>query len=910
MSGNWKIFIWGFLTVVIITMGFFGWRYYRNFSQLPVAPVYAVTPNALFFAEFPDAGLSHRKLLETPLWKSMLGIDEIELLSKQFYYIDSLMLASEPLISVIMRSLIVSVNIDGDGSLIPLYILSLPPGDNEKMVSSFIRKVNGTQSIVMQTNYRNTVINMVNIPTLEKFFHYMVYRGLFVGSFDENQLEMTIDHLSVGKSIAKDADFQRISQTAGKNVDANIYIRYNNLGPLAKRVASGESLEMMLELKRFGKLGEVDMVIHDSSWLFNGYSVADDQRTHLLDCFRQEPQVINIPSVLPENTAYMSHFGVQKFEKFFADFLKFRNDSTECLNILAFMKKNFDISPYDDLISWIGNEFAIAGMESSAEPEADMVVVIHTFDALKARLSLSEVSQKFNRKQNLKSFSLKHGDYTIGKINYPPLAEVLFGHLFSGMKENYYVLIKDYVILANHPDVLKKVTDRFYVSKTLNEDINYRLFSNNLADRSNIYLYGNIPSSVVKGSGKIFTGSFYDWILNNQVVLSGLEGLAIQFSFVNQMFYTNGYLKFNPGLLDAIPYTWAFDLKSGMIGAPSFVRNPQTGKRDVLVLDEMNNLYLSDHNGRIQWSTSVSEPLVSKVHFIDFFRNGETQILFNTESYIHLLGMDGYYVEGFPVKLVRKATNGLAVFDYNNDKEYRLVIALDDNRIYNFDRSGNEVEGFNKIQSRTKVTKPVQHLVANGKDYFFVTDINGEVIITNRRGEDRIGLEKRLEKATNSSFYLNQTNKTGLFLTTDQKGNLVYLDAGGKITRSVFGDFSPGHYFIYEDFDGDGNHNFIFVDGKKITVFDRFKKVIFGYELPAEVGSEPVLFSNGQNKKHLLIALHGLQQIMIFDHRGQVFDHLNLSGNTSFAVTKNLNNDNRMNLLTCMGNRVINYKLE
>jgi hypothetical protein len=909
MSGSLKIFSWGFLAVVIIATGFFGWRYYRIFSQQSAEPFYAVTPNALFFAEFPDAGLSHRKLLETPLWKSMLGMAEIELFSQQFRYMDSLILAAEPEISVSMRSLLVSVNMDAEGSLIPLYILSLPPGDKEKMVGSFIRKVNALQSIVMQTKYRNTVINMVNIPSLEKFFHYMVYRGLFVGSFDVTQLEMTIDHLSDGKAITKDADFQKIRQTAGKNVDANIYFRYHNLGPLAHRVASGELLEMMHEIRRFGKLGEVDLVIHDSSWLFNGYSVADDRSTHLLDCFRQEPQVVNIPSVLPENTAYMSHFGVQKFDKLFEDFLKFRHDSTECLGNLALMKKNFDIAPYDDLISWIGNEFAIAGIEPSEEPEADLVVVIHTFDALKAKLSLREVSEKLDRSQNLKSFSLQHGDYTIGKINYPALAEVLFGHLFSGMEENYYVLIKDYVILANHPDVLKKLTDRFYVSKTLHEDINYRLFSNNLADKSNIYLYGNIPSSVIKGSGKILKGTFYDWILNNQTVLSGLEGLAIQFSFVNQMFYTNGYLKFNPGFLEPIPYAWSFDLKNGMTATPSFVRNSQTGKKDVLVLDTMNHLYLSDHNGRIQWSIQVSEPPVSKFHFIDFFRNGETQILFNSESHIHLLGMDGYYVEGFPVKLIRKATNGLAVFDYNNYKEYRLVIALDDNRIYNFDRNGNEVEGFNKIQSRAKVTKPVQHLVASGKDYFFVTDMNGEVIITSHRGEDRIGLEKRLDKGTNSSFYLNQTNKTGLFLTTDQKGNLVYLDADGKITRSFFGDFSPGHYFFYEDFDGDGNHDFIFLDGKKITVYDRFKKVTCGYDLPGEVISEPVLFSSGQNKKYLGVVLQGIQQVMIFDHRGRVFEHLAFSGNTSFAVT-NLNNDHLIHLVSGMGNKVFNYKLE
>jgi hypothetical protein len=909
MSGKWKIFIWGILSLVMLTLGYFGWRYYRYFSRLPVPAIYAVSNNALFFAEFPDAGLSHRKLIETPLWRSLLDIKTLARFSQQFSTIDSLLLAAEPGISAAMRPFMVSVNLGIDGSVVPVYIMSLPPGDQEKLVSNFIRKVNGIQSIVMQTDYRNTVVNMVNIPAVEKFFHYIVYRGLFIGSFDDEQLKLTVDHLSAGRAISKDTDFQRISQTAGKNVDANVYIRYKNLGVLAEWFASSESLKLMKELRRFGKFGEADLVIHDSSWLFNGYSVTESRGDQLLDCFMHEPQSVRIPAVLPENTAFFCHFGVEKFEKFFADFLKFRSDSTECLGILALLKRNFDISPYDDLISWIGNEFAIAGIESSNGEEPDLVVVIHTLDALKARISLGEVSKKLNKKQNLRPFALKHGDYSIGRINYPLLTGVLFGHLFSGLRENYYVLIKDYVILANNPEVLKKLTDHYYNSKTLDEDNHYRMFSNNIADKSNIYIYGKIPSAIITGAGKLITGFFYDWIIGNQAILSGFEGIAIQFSFVNQMFYTNGYLKFNPAFREPSPFVWRVELEQQVVGVPVLPRNPQTGKRNVLVSDASDHLLLIDHHGRIQWSVNVSEPVQSKVHLIDYFKNGETQFLFNSAGYIHLISMNGHYVDGFPVKLVRNATNGISVFDYNNDREYRLVIGLDDNRTYSFDKSGREVEGFTKIQSRTKVIKPVQHLVADGKDYFFVTDVNGEVIITNRRGEDRISLKKRLEKAENSSFYINQNNTLGMFLTTDQKGNLVYLDASGKTTRSVFRDFSAGHFFLYEDFDGDGNHDFIFIDGKSIMIFDRYKKVIFQDELPEEILTEPVIFQDGKGSKYLGVFLQGRQQVMVFDKKGSVYGHLNLSAGSSFTAAS-LNNDGHINIITSQGNMVINYRLD
>ena len=51
-----------------------------------------------------------------------------------------------------------------------------------------------------------------------------------------------------------------------------------------------------------------------------------------------------------------------------------------------------------------------------------------------------------------------------------------------------------------------------------------------------------------------------------------------------------------------------------------------------------------------------------------------------TANHIHLIDRNGNYVEKYPVKLRSPATNGLAVFDYDKNRDYRMFIAGSDRK--------------------------------------------------------------------------------------------------------------------------------------------------------------------------------------------------------------------------------------
>ena len=86
---------------------------------------------------------------------------------------------------------------------------------------------------------------------------------------------------------------------------------------------------------------------------------------------------------------------------------------------------------------------------------------------------------------------------------------------------------------------------------------------------------------------------------------------------------------------------------------------------------------------------SASRTINSEIFQVDYFRNGKLQLLFSTRNELYLIDRNGNFVEKYPVKLRSPATCGLSVFDYDNNRDYRLFIACEDKHIYAYTKEGN-----------------------------------------------------------------------------------------------------------------------------------------------------------------------------------------------------------------------------
>src|SRR4030042_1970503 len=111
------------------------------------------------------------------------------------------------------------------------------------------------------------------------------------------------------------------------------------------------------------------------------------------------------------------------------------------------------------------------------------------------------------------------------------------------------------------------------------------------------------------------------------------------------------------------------------------------------------NAYLLNAAGRVLWKVPLRERISSAIYMVDYFRNGKFQLLFSGKNFIHLLDRNGNYVERYPVRLRSPSTNPVALFDYDNNRNYRLLIAGEDRMVYAYYRSGSVVKGWKPFRT-------------------------------------------------------------------------------------------------------------------------------------------------------------------------------------------------------------------
>jgi hypothetical protein len=513
----------------------------------------------------------------------------------------------------------------------------------------------------------------------------------------------------------------------------------------------------------------------------------------------------------------------------------------------------------------------------------------------------------FNKAAVKKSL-IKYQHYTVNRLKKGTFAQKLYGNLFGTIQENYYTFIDQYVILANDKDELINFLMFYETGKTLDLSKKYQAFSERFTETSNLTFYLK-PGENLNVLSRYFQKDWAQIFEANSETFKNIEGLSLQLSNQAPYVYYNLFVKYSKTQHDDNLALWKVRLDSEIIKKPFPVRDHTTGNYHFIVFDKSNKVYLIRTDGTILWKKQLDGPPESEVQQVDYYKNGKIQYLFNTANKIYLIDRKGRFVKGYPVNIAPSATNGLAVFDYNRKKDYRILLAQSDKRVYNYTIKGNKVKGWKNFKMPEIVIRPIQRLVANKKDYIIVTDLAKNIKIVNRRGQQRIQLKSPFKIADHSVFYVNKTNMKGILLTTDESGKLVYISSSGKISYTDFGKFTKQHFFLYEDFNGDGSKDFIYVDQRTLHVFDRFKKELFKYRFNHPVTIKPAFFKIGKNKKVLGIVISQEKTIYLFDSKGNIIISNGLVGSIPFTVINSKSN-HEINLITGSDNVLFNYRIK
>jgi len=823
------------------------------------------------------------------IWKSLTKFQTFNKLENQIGYLDSLFSDNSKYHeSIFTHPLLIALYAD---SIEPktLFVSSIDEDFNAETIKSYLnKKLNLPGGIFTQQESGFNILRIINSKTgLNLSIGFA--GNMMVVSRSENLVKTSLKNFSENSPHHFDnaPQFVKLKKTAGKKVSTHLYINGKGISKLLEPYAASEQKNKLFALKTAFQWSETDLYLKKNELVLNGLSIGNLTNISYTKAINQKPQIQDYTKILPDNTTMFIFRGFSNFK------ISKPNISHKQITI--------DI---DKLTSFVNSEVIFASTAHNAKDfKTKSFIAIRLNDKTDAQKLLNDAAKK-SGKLSIKTYNR----YRINKLHSSNLLQILFGDFYDVLTENYYVFIDDYVIFSNNANELSDWVRMYEEGKTLDLNGNFKPFSKRLTETSNLTLFLNIRD-LTKVAGRFVNKETDKQIEINTTAIKDFEGALLQLCNQNPFIFTNLFVKQGKNQSKDNSVLWKVKLEDDITGKPYPVKDHTTGRYNIMVFDKSQYVYLINYDGNILWKKQIKGLPASDVFQVDYFKNGKLQYLFNSAKYFYLFDKNGNSVKHYPVKINPSATNGVNVVDFNNKKDYRLIVTQSDKHIYDYDIKGRKVRGWKTFKLPSIVTKPVQHLVTNHKDYLFVTDINNNIKILNRRGSERIKIKGKLNKAVNSNFYVNKTNGKGLFITTNEKGELVYISSTGKLRYTNFGKFSPNHYFIYEDFDGNGSKDFVFVDGNKLTVFDRFKKVLLKYTFKYDIQVKPVFFNLAKNKRVLAVVSNLENTIYLFDKNGNTNISKGLMGETPITIIS-LKNNREINLITGSGNTLLNYRIK
>lgn len=360
----------------------------------------------------------------------------------------------------------------------------------------------------------------------KRFYLVNKEEGIFSGSFSKDLIIQSAQHIS-----KKDkANFILLPDQQNSNSLVNLYVNYSQLSSLFEQLFKNKNTDIFKCFKSFPALAVLSLNYKSDALMFNGYSeIQADQPYTYLNLFAQQQPVINqLKDIFPSTTAYSISFAVSDPQKFKSDLSEYFTKAGlqhEKDSLFNKVKTETGINLINQFNQLLSNEFA--------------VVTTHYQEKL-AIISLQDGSKLKPTMYNIAAMSTDN----IGQINYNKLPYFLLGDAFAQFNHPWFMIVDNYLILANSQTELNSYYDTYVNRKFQSKLDHYKQFDNLLAEQSNVawYINFNHSQSILK---RDLNTAFYNSYTNTPG-WKDFFAASYQLIAAKNKFYTNFCMRLNP----------------------------------------------------------------------------------------------------------------------------------------------------------------------------------------------------------------------------------------------------------------------------------------------------------------------------------------------------------------------------
>ncbi|WP_308993805.1 ribonuclease HII [Mariniflexile litorale] len=599
-------------------------------------------------------------------------------------------------------------------------------------------------------------------------------------------------------------------------------------------------IEESLNLSAFTNYVAVDVDVNQDYIYMNGITKATDSTKILNSIFKNTiPQENQTQNITPfDSDGFMS--------------FSFKNFKTIEGNLKTFKKKDSitsRLSIFDNII-----EVGIIYQDESRAIVLNSIDFIDTEDALIGEQTVTETY----RGVEIYSFSQ------------PKLFVNTFSPLVNDINPNRYCILDNFFVFSSHLDLLQNIISNYQNKTTLNELDAFKNTKEQLSNASSLLLVVNN-----KSLKSILDKNFKD---NLDDTFNNYSASALQFIYDSNFAHVNAIIKKSKirATQNSVSEELNIKLASNILNKPQFVTNHLTNTKEIVVQDIKNNLYLISNKGKILWKKQLEGAVLGTIEQIDIFKNGRLQLAFATPHRVYVIDRNGKDVAPFPGNFNDEITQPLSVFDYDRNKEYRLLVTQGKN-ILMYDVKAQTVNGFNFNSAKDVIISQPKHFRLRGKDYI-VFKTQNKLYIIDRVGNTRITPKTSTNFSNQPIFLYNDA-----FTTTTSNGQLISVDTqGGVATQNL----------------NLGEKHKLEASSKTLVTLNENKLTIKTNSIELDYGTytRPELF---YIKDKIYVAITDLQtqKVSMYDSLGNLLPNFPVYGNSEITLD-NIDKDNSLEFVT------------
>ncbi len=552
--------------------------------------------------------------------------------------------------------------------------------------------------------------------------------SVYIATSSQKILESILDG-----SVENDAVFNKVYDAQNNS----------NFGLLVKnRKISVSDSTKKIELAKWYSL---DIELQPKSISATGIAVGRDSLHYLIDIFEgQTPQENNIASITPTNAKKITAFTISDSDLFLR-------------NLSAFSSNQKDSIP-NEIFRNISEVAEITFQD-------EKVIILNSNDETTTDAALAKFVNQGEIYREISINSFTEADLFSKKLD----------PIITTFSANYIFQIDSFFIFSENILTANQFINDYSADNVLGKQGYYKTSSSKIGTTSSL-LFINFDENVPQLLNSVFNSSE-----ENKIKKEGFDKysmavfqLSYDRDFAHVAFVCNEISRKAIVAQNTSAET-KFTLDVLPIGAIKIYNPSKNQDVAIVVQDAANTLYSISKTGKANWTKKLDGPIVGGINEVDVLKNGTNQLAFVTEKTFYILDKNGADVKQFPVKFKDKITQPLAVFDYDNNENYRFVI-IQAKDILMYDKAGKVVKGFMYTKAKSNIVLPPKHIRMGSKDYLIFAEDNGNLNILSRTGKPRVTANKKFDFGVNNIF-----EQGGSFAVVTKDNNFYTISESGKI---------------------------------------------------------------------------------------------------------------------------------